>query len=67
MDAVNPIYIPRNHVVDEALEAATVGDLEPFERILDVVTRPYEERPGLERCARPAPPGSAAHITYCGT
>ncbi len=67
MDRVNPIYIPRNHLVDEALEAATGGDLEPFEQILEVATRPYEERPDLERFAWPAPPGSAAHITYCGT
>ena len=66
MDAVNPVYIPRNHLVDEALVAATDGDLAPFEEILDAVTRPYAVRPGLERYAAPGPEGRL-HITYCGT
>ena len=38
MDRVNPVYIPRNHLVEEALAAATDGDLDPFERLLDAVT-----------------------------
>ncbi|QZY51974.1 protein adenylyltransferase SelO [Leucobacter tenebrionis] len=66
MDAVNPVYIPRNHLVDEALVAATDGDLAPFEELLDAVTRPYAVRPGLERYAAPDPEGRR-HITYCGT
>jgi len=67
MDAANPVYIPRNHLVDEALDAATAGDLAPFARILDAVSRPFEARAGLERYERPAPPGSSRHVTYCGT
>ncbi|WP_449280657.1 protein adenylyltransferase SelO [Leucobacter sp.] len=67
MNAVNPVYIPRNHLVDEALAAATDGDLGPFERALDAVARPFALREGLERYERPAPPGSSRHITYCGT
>lgn len=67
MDRANPVYIPRNHLVDEALAAATQGDLAPFERMLEVVDRPCEPRPGLESYARPAPPGSPAHVTFCGT
>jgi uncharacterized protein YdiU (UPF0061 family) len=67
MDRVNPLYIPRNHLVEEALEAATAGDLGPFTDLLAVVTDPYTERPGLERYALPAPPGGAPHVTYCGT
>ena len=55
MDRVNPVYIPRNHQVEEALAAATAGDLGPFERLVDVVTRPFDERPGLEAYAAPAP------------
>ena len=46
MDRVNPVYVPRNHQVEEALAAATAGDLEPFERLLDVLARPFDERPG---------------------
>ncbi len=68
MDRVNPVYIPRNHLVEEALEAATGGDLEPLGRLLDVVTRPFEERPGLDRYAAPAPEDfGAAYRTFCGT
>lgn len=67
MDRVNPIYIPRNHRVEEVLAAATGGDLAPFHALLDAVTRPFDERPGLERFAEPAPPDSPPHRTFCGT
>ncbi len=67
MDRVNPIYIPRNHLVEAALAAATDGDLVPFSELVDVVTRPFDERPGLEDYARPAPPDGARHVTFCGT
>jgi uncharacterized protein YdiU (UPF0061 family) len=67
MDRVNPVYIPRNHKVEEALAAATAGDLGPFRRLLDVLARPFDERPGLEAYAEPAPASGAAYRTYCGT
>jgi uncharacterized protein YdiU (UPF0061 family) len=67
MDRVNPVYIPRNHRVEDALAAATGGDLDPFRRLLDVVTRPFEERPGLEAYAAPAPASFAGYQTFCGT
>jgi uncharacterized protein YdiU (UPF0061 family) len=67
MDRVNPVYIPRNHRVEEALAQATAGEMGPFHRLLDAVSRPFEQRPGLEDYAGPAPSGSAPHVTYCGT
>lgn len=67
MDRTNPIYIPRNHLVEEALTAATDGDLAPFERLLSAVTEPYTERPGLERYASPAPEDFGKYQTFCGT
>lgn len=67
MDRVNPIYIPRNHLVEEALAAATEGDLDPVERLLEAVSAPYEERPGLERYASPAPDDFGPYQTFCGT
>jgi serine/tyrosine/threonine adenylyltransferase len=68
MDRVNPAYIPRNHLVEEALDAATDGDLDPLERLLDAVTSPFDERPGLERYAAPAPGDfGASYRTFCGT
>ena len=68
MDRVNPVYIPRNHHVEDALTAATVGDLAPFERLVGVVTQPFDERPGLEAYAEPAPGGFGDTFqTFCGT
>ena len=67
MDRVNPVYVPRNHLVEEALAAATAGDVEPFERLLDATTTPYDERPGLDRFAAPAPDDFGPYQTFCGT
>jgi uncharacterized protein YdiU (UPF0061 family) len=67
MDRVNPVYIPRNHLVEEALAAATGGDLEPISRLLAAVTAPYDERPGLQRYAEPAPDDFGTYRTFCGT
>jgi uncharacterized protein YdiU (UPF0061 family) len=63
----NPVYIPRNHLVEEALAAAVAGDLAPLGRLLEAVTAPYDERPGLERYAEPAPEHFGAYTTFCGT
>jgi uncharacterized protein YdiU (UPF0061 family) len=67
MDRVNPVYIPRNHLVEEALTAASDGDLEPLGRLLQAVSAPFDERPGLERYAAPAPQDFGAYRTFCGT
>ncbi|WP_153394125.1 protein adenylyltransferase SelO [Ornithinicoccus halotolerans] len=67
MDRVNPVYIPRNHLVEEALAAAYEDDLAPLHRLLEAVTAPYEERPDLERYASPAPEGFGPYRTFCGT
>jgi serine/tyrosine/threonine adenylyltransferase len=67
MDRANPIYIPRNHLVEDALAAAVAGDLGPLEQLLDAVTGPYDERPGLERYADPAPEDFGDYRTFCGT
>ncbi|RBY87792.1 YdiU family protein [Blastococcus sp. TF02A-30] len=67
MDRVNPVYIPRNHLVEEALEAAVENDLAPLHRLLEAVTAPFDERPGQERYAAPAPGTAGRYVTYCGT
>jgi uncharacterized protein YdiU (UPF0061 family) len=66
LDRTNPRYIPRNHLVEAALEAATAGDLAPFERLVEVVRRPFDDQPGAEAYAR-ALPGAGPYVTYCGT
>ena len=67
MDRVNPVYIPRNHRVEEALAQAALGEMGPFHRLLGVVSRPFDERPGLEDHAGPASADGAPYVTYCGT
>jgi uncharacterized protein YdiU (UPF0061 family) len=67
MDRSNPIYIPRNHLVEEALAAATAGDLNPVQQLLTAISAPYDERPGLERYATPAPDDFGDYRTFCGT
>jgi uncharacterized protein YdiU (UPF0061 family) len=69
MRQVNPMYIPRNHLVEEALTAAVDhDDLGPFDRLLATVTRPFDERAGDERYGQPAAPNfTAAYRTFCGT
>ena len=67
MDRVNPMYVPRNHLVERALDAAGRGDLGPLNQLLEVLAHPYDERPGLEEYATPSPPGAGPYVTYCGT
>ena len=67
MRAVNPVYIPRNHLLDEALTAAEDGDLTAVHRLLEAVTDPLTPRPGFERHAEPGPADGAPFVTYCGT
>jgi uncharacterized protein YdiU (UPF0061 family) len=66
MDRVNPVYIPRNHLVEQALDAATAGDLRPVHALLDVLGHPYDERPGLHEYAA-AGPVDGDYRTFCGT
>ena len=69
MRAVNPAYIPRNHKVEEALDAAVaLGNYAPFEKLLAVLQQPFAERAGLTDYALPAPASvSAGYQTFCGT
>lgn len=68
MRAVNPIYVPRNLKVEEALAAAEAGDMAPFEALLAVISDPFTERPGLDAYALPAPQEFVGQFrTFCGT
>ena len=68
MDRLNPVYIPRNHLVEEALTAGTAGDLGPLELLLEAVRAPFDERAGLERYAEPGQKEfSSSFRTFCGT
>ena len=60
----NPAVIPRNHKVDEALMAATTGDMAPFNALLAAVRHPFAE---VEAYMLPAPTGFGPYVTFCGT
>jgi serine/tyrosine/threonine adenylyltransferase len=65
--AANSAVIPRNHLVEEALDAVIQrGDMAPFDALLDAVRRPFEE-PADPRYTRPAPDGLPGYQTFCGT
>lgn len=67
MDRRNPVVVPRNHLVDEALRAGEGGDMAPFHRLLDAVTHPFDV-PADPRFAAPAPEGfDDGFRTFCGT
>jgi len=51
MDRTNPVYIPRNHLVEDALTAATGGDMAPYDRLLEVVIYPFVIRPDHQQYA----------------
>ena len=68
MDRVNPIYIPRNHKVEETLAAATdQQDMTPFTKLLAVLSHPFDEVAGNEAYAEPAPSTHIPYQTFCGT
>jgi uncharacterized protein YdiU (UPF0061 family) len=69
MRQVNPVYIPRNHRVEEALAAAVErGDYAPFERLLAVLSRPFDAQAGSAAYAEPAPAATQqGYRTFCGT
>ncbi len=68
MNRVNPKFIPRNHLVEEVIAAAIErDDFGPFHAMLAVVTRPFEDQPGMERYAEPPQPDERVLQTFCGT
>jgi len=69
MREVNPAYIPRNHRVQQAIDAATgeTMDLGPLEELLTVVGQPFEDHPRLAGYAEPPKPEEVVAQTFCGT
>lgn len=68
MRSKNPAVIPRNHKVEEALQAATQsGNLQPFHRLMEALKCPFEEGGGNQDFLDPSADGSAGYRTFCGT
>ena len=65
--AVKPGFIPRNHRVQAALDAAETGDHAPFRALLQVLQHPFEARPQWRAYAQPPHPSERVLRTFCGT
>jgi protein adenylyltransferase len=68
MRASNPAYIPRNHLVEEMIQAAVKdGNFAPFEKLLSVLAKPFDDQPDTDRFKVPPRPDQIVHQTFCGT
>jgi len=67
MRAVNPAFIPRNHRVEAVIQAAVNNDYAPFEELLTVLSKPYEDQPEFAAYAEPPLPEQRVTQTFCGT
>lgn len=67
MAAANPQRIPRNHRIEAAIASAVSGDFAPFEKLLDAVTHPHEQRPEWDDLAAAPLTGQVVRQTFCGT
>jgi uncharacterized protein YdiU (UPF0061 family) len=68
MRRANPAFIPRNHRVEEAIESAVRrGEFQPFETLVDVLGRPYDDQPERAHLAEPPGPEQRVYKTFCGT
>ncbi len=68
MRRVNPAYIPRNHRIEQVINAAVEGqDFEPFAEMSAVLSQPFRAQAGFESYADPPQPGERVHKTFCGT
>ncbi len=67
MRRTNPLVIPRNHRVEEALAAAATGEMAPFEKLLDAIAHPFDDTPASFPYRDGPPPGCGPYKTFCGT
>tara|TARA_Y100000590_G_scaffold88321_1_gene99196 strand:- start:183 stop:1634 length:1452 start_codon:yes stop_codon:yes gene_type:complete len=67
MRSVNPLIIPRNHKVEEALEAANNNDLSPLIKLIKILEKPYDKQQENIDYQSPAPLGNEKYQTFCGT
>lgn len=65
--AANPAFIPRTHRIEQAIQAANLGDFAPANRLIDVLARPYDDQPEHADYANPPQPDERVTRTFCGT
>ena len=67
MKSNNPIVIPRNHKVEEALTEAEKGSLDKMKKLLAILKNPYDNQINIEEYQTPAPSSNEKYQTFCGT
>jgi len=67
MQASNPIYIPRNHRIEQVIEQGNLGNFAPFHELVDLLSHPLEEQPGFAHYELPPEPFEEVQETFCGT
>ena len=67
MKKTNPLVIPRNQKVEEALADADKGNLETMNKLLKVLSNPYSDQENIIEFQKPAPIGNEKYQTFCGT
>jgi len=67
MRAANPAYIPRNHRVEAAIQAALKGELAAFTKLLSITAQPFDDQPENTEFMRPPQPAEEVLQTFCGT
>jgi uncharacterized protein YdiU (UPF0061 family) len=67
MTAANPALIPRNHRIEQMIEAAVAGDMAPFHRLLSALAAPFADTPTVADLARPPLETEIVPATFCGT
>ena len=64
---VNPMFIPRNHRIEAAIDDAEAGRFDKFHELVDVLARPYDDQPEFADYAKPPMPEEEVQQTFCGT
>ena len=67
MRSVNPVLIPRNHRIEEMIQAAVAGDMSPFSRLMQAYDRPFEENPDFADLTHAPSEQERVRATFCGT
>jgi uncharacterized protein YdiU (UPF0061 family) len=68
MNNINPLYVPRNHNVEAALQAATEqNNMEPFKKLFSILQSPHKENDDLREYSTPLSEEDSSYKTFCGT
>ena len=68
MESINPVFIPRNHLIEKVIESAVKdNDFQLFQDLLLALSNPYEDNENFEVFKLPPRSNEIVHQTYCGT